>query len=107
VLGEVKKRFRLAVVRVRQRAVLELDHGRLTIDDVGYFRHIGSSFEVRRSAFWFYTSSTLLPASAARTERFIMTPARCSVASFSARVHFWIVSRSLELSTIFSPASTE
>ena len=37
------------------------------------------------------------PASAARTLRFIITSARCCVASFNAWVHCWIASRSVEL----------
>ena len=52
-LGKVEKRLGLAVIRVRNLSVFELDDGRLAVDDVGDFGHIGSSFLVRCSSFWF------------------------------------------------------
>ena len=76
VLGDVEKRLRLAVVRIRQLAVLELDGRRLAVDDEGDFGHINHTFSgCQLSAverFSSRPSSTFLPASAACTERFIM-----------------------------------
>jgi len=39
VFREIEKRLRLAMVRVRDLPVLELDDRRLAVDDVGDFRH--------------------------------------------------------------------
>jgi hypothetical protein len=51
-LATVEERFRLAVIRIRQLAVLELDDGWLAVDDIGDpsaygFVVPGSSFVVR------------------------------------------------------------
>jgi hypothetical protein len=40
ILGDIQERLRLAVVRVRQLAVLELHDGRFAVDDVGDFGHM-------------------------------------------------------------------
>src|SRR5436190_11267236 len=73
VLRDVEERLGFAVMRVRQLAVLELDGLRFAVDDECDLWHMCYLADLRAPP---YMLSTLLPANAACTDRFITTSAR-------------------------------